>query len=87
MTCLSSSCSRFYLLAAAALRLLNIWDIGHDFFIFIIHKNLLFAIKKAPRNDLRTIKMPMQQVPYASTAIARDLVSAFGPLLYGPHSY
>ena len=33
------------------------------------------------------IKTLMQQLPHANTAIARDLVSAFGPLLYGPHSY
>jgi hypothetical protein len=47
MTRLTRACRHFYLLAAAALRLLNIWDIEHDFFIFIIHKNLLFTAKKS----------------------------------------
>jgi len=53
MTRLPRAGRHFYLLAAAALRLLNIWDIGHDFFIFIIHKNLLSTAKKAERIDLQ----------------------------------
>jgi hypothetical protein len=52
MTRLTRACRHFYLLAAA-LRLLNNWESRHDFFIFIIHKNLLFTAKKATRNDLR----------------------------------
>jgi len=47
MTRLTRAGRHFYLLAAAALRLLNIWDIGHDFFIFIIHINLLLTAKKS----------------------------------------
>jgi hypothetical protein len=53
MTRLTRAGRHFYLLAAAALRLLNIWDIGHDFFILIIHKNLLSTAKKAERMDLQ----------------------------------
>ncbi len=92
MTRLTRACRHFYLLAAAALRLLNISDIGHDFFIFIIHKNLLFTAKKSNTKGSAAIGMLRQQqidlvLLIANTAIARDLVSAFGPLLYGPHSY
>jgi len=47
MTRLTRAGRHFYLLATAALRLLNLWDIGHDFFIFIIHINLLLTAKKS----------------------------------------
>jgi len=48
--------------------------------------------KKKQREMICGIGMLRQQqidlvLPNADTAIARDLVSAFGPLLYGPHSY
>jgi hypothetical protein len=56
MTRLTRAGRHFYLLATAALRLLNNWESRHDFFIFIIHKNLLFTGKKATRNDLQQLE-------------------------------
>jgi len=47
MTHLTRAGRHFYLLATSALRLLNLWDIGHDFFILIIHINLLLTGRKS----------------------------------------
>ena len=49
--------------------------------------NAMFVMTHNKIAHAAAIKTLMQQVPHADTAIARDLVSAFGPLLYGPHSY
>ena len=39
----------------------NTWHIGLDFFIFIIHQNLLFTVKKRTAKGFAAIGMPMQQ--------------------------
>jgi hypothetical protein len=62
--------------------------------IFYFHNPQKFIVygKKSNAKGSAAIGMLRQQqidlvLLIANTAIARDLVSAFGPLLYGPHSY
>ena len=111
MTCLTSACRGFYLLATTAFTLLNAWDIWPEIYFHNPSKFIVYGQKK-DRKRICGIGMLRQQqlmrllaqmgfvffcsshlycsvsvLPYADTAIASDLVSAFGPLLYGPHSY
>ena len=58
--------------------------ISHQKFIVYGQKKHLKRIGCNKNAHAAAIKTLMQKVPYANTAIARDLVSAFGPLLYGP---